>query len=106
MNRDTTTIHLFECGHVWRNKNVPKQCPACSLQIQLAEAQGDNAALVEFLKELRSNNGSWRFPKAGGQDRYAGMPGFVRKLDRVLKQPHPGSSLLEELEQLRKGGAS
>lgn len=67
---------------------------------EIEALKADNAAMVGLLRTLRSKPDLWKFPRAGGQDKYAGMPGFIRRLDAVLSNPHPGVALLEKLEQL------
>ena len=44
----------------------------------------ENERLRAALVELRQNINLWRIPKAGGQDRYAGMPPGMRTIDETL----------------------
>jgi len=55
------------------------------IESQLAEAQADNAALVEFVKQVEQS--IW-------------LPGQIIAKE-ILANPHPGDSLRKELEQLR-----
>lgn len=56
--------------------------------------------LREGLKTIRDNPELWKRPKIGGQDKYAGMPPLVRKIDSILSQPNPGADLLAKIAKL------
>jgi len=46
MKKDSVMIHVFECGHVWRNNDVPDNCPICVLETE-------NVALNAEIEEWR-----------------------------------------------------
>lgn len=54
MNKNNVMIHIFECEHVWRNENVPKECPVCKLEAEAERLQ----------KCYDVTNQSWRELKA------------------------------------------
>jgi len=81
------------------------------LESQLAEAQADNAALLDALEEtveglavfLSINccgEGDGKDRKADGED--YGYSSTLRKIKPMLSSPHPGADLFKELAQLRK----
>ena len=58
------------------------------------------AGLREALSVIRNNPDLWKRPKIGGQDKYAGMPPLVRKIDSILAQPDPGAEIMERMKKL------
>ena len=61
------------------------------------------AGLRESLAMIRDKPELWKRPKIGGQDKYAGMPPLVRKIDSILSQPNPGADLLAKIAKLEAG---
>lgn len=69
------------------------------LDRQVTELEAQCAAMREVLVELRDKKDLWKMPKIGGQDRYAGMPPGIRKIDGALSST-AGQDLLKRVERM------
>lgn len=52
ISEDFVMIHIFECGHVWRNENVPEKCPVCEIESDLAILKEENDLQRQAVKDL------------------------------------------------------
>ena len=75
--------------------------PEPDLRAQLAEAQADNAAMLKLVSEVLYGWQNFAISIGGRGGRLDSHREFIGISQRA-NNPHPGSTLLQELEQLRK----
>lgn len=67
-------------------------------QSQLKELEAEAAAMREALETIRNNPLLWKIPRICGQDKYAGLPPAMRKIDHALFFT-AGKELLDRLQK-------
>lgn len=67
-------------------------------QSQLKELEAEAAAMREALETIRNNPLLWKIPSICGQDKYAGLPPAMRKIDHALFFT-AGKDLLDRLQK-------
>lgn len=67
-------------------------------QSQLKELEAEAAAMREALETIRNNPLLWKIPRICGQDKYAGLPPAMRKIDHALFFT-AGKDLLDRLQK-------
>ena len=82
-----------------QEENDIKRASIQELSRQLAEAQADNAALSGFIEDLYEDIRFWNRGTYDSEDICNSINNNMEK--PTFQQPHPGASLLAELEQLR-----
>ncbi len=84
---------LFESLYYQEAKNRSQACynkgvQDCERRLTAALAAPPTESLAkakQLLHEIRTDTSTWKAPRAGGQDQYAGLPPAIRRLDEAIQ---------------------
>lgn len=88
------------CGYCESVEQATPKSPRteAKYQSQLKELEAEAAAMREALETIRNNPLLWKIPSICGQDKYAGLPPAMRKIDHALFFT-AGKELLDRLQK-------